>query len=125
MLYPAYIRGVAYLQMHEGRLAAAEFEKLLANRGLVGTSVTGALSHVQLDRAQRLMGEEAAARKSYEDFLTLWKDADPDIPIYQQAKVEYVSFGPDAVRSVQRPRTDSSTGRFPQVAHPKCALNRG
>ena len=67
VLYPAYIRGVAYLQMHEGRLAAAEFEKLLANRGLVGTSVTGALSHVQLARAQRLMGEEAAARKSYED----------------------------------------------------------
>ena len=93
VLYPAYIRGLAYLQMREGRLAAAEFEKLLAHRGLVGTSVTGALSHVQLARAQRLMGDEAAARKSYEDFLTLWKDADPDIPIYQQAKAEYVELG--------------------------------
>jgi tetratricopeptide (TPR) repeat protein len=92
VLYPAYIRGLAYLQMREGRLAAAEFEKLLAHRGLVGTSVTGALSHVQLARAQRLMGNEAAARESYEDFLTLWKDADPDISIYQQAKAEYAEL---------------------------------
>jgi tetratricopeptide (TPR) repeat protein len=92
VLYPAYIRGLAYLQMHEGRLAAAEFKKLLAHPGLVGASVTGALSHVQLARAQRLMGEEAAARKSYEDFLTLWKDADPDVPIYQQAKAEYIEL---------------------------------
>ena len=57
------------------------------------TSVTGALSHVQLARAQRMMGEEAAARKSYGDFLTLWKDADPDIPIYEQAKAEYLELG--------------------------------
>jgi tetratricopeptide (TPR) repeat protein len=92
VLYPAYIRGLAYLQMHEGRLAAAEFEKLLAHPGLVGTSVTGALSRVQLARAQRMVGDEAAARNSYEDFFTLWKDADPDIPIYQQAKAEYVEL---------------------------------
>jgi hypothetical protein len=92
-VYPAYIRGLAYLQMHEGRLAAAEFAKLFAHPGLVGASVTGALSRVQLARAQRMMGDEAAARKSYEDFLTLWKDADPDIPIYQQAKAEYVELG--------------------------------
>ena len=93
MVYPAYIRGLAYLQMHEGRLAAAEFTKLLAHPGLVGTSVTGALSHLQLARADRMMGDEAAARKSYEDFLTLWKTADPDIPIYQQALAEYVELG--------------------------------
>ena len=93
VLYPAYIRGLAHLQLREGRLAAAEFEKLLAHRGLVGTSVTGALSHLQLARAQQLMGEETASRKSYEDFLTLWKDADPDIPIYQQAKAEYAKLG--------------------------------
>jgi hypothetical protein len=92
VLYPAYIRGLAYLQMHEGRLAAAEFEKLLAHPSLVGTAVTGALSRVQLARAQRMMGDEAAARKSYEDFLILWKDADPDIPIYQQARAEYVEL---------------------------------
>jgi hypothetical protein len=79
--------------MHEGRLAATEFEKLLAHPCLVGTAVTGALSRVQLARAQRMMGDEAAARKSYENFFTLWKDADSDIPIYQQAKAEYVGLG--------------------------------
>ena len=88
-LYPAYIRGVAYLRMGEGRLAAAEFQKLLDHPGIVGRGVTGALSHLQLARAQKMMGDQAAARKSYEDFLTLWKDADSDIPIYQQAKAEY------------------------------------
>jgi tetratricopeptide (TPR) repeat protein len=88
-LYPAYIRGLAYLQMGEGRLASAEFQKLLDHRGIVGKEVTGALSHLQLARAQRMMGDQAAARKSYEDFLTLWKNADSDIPIYQQAKTEY------------------------------------
>jgi eukaryotic-like serine/threonine-protein kinase len=93
VLYPAYIRGLAYLQMHAGRLAATEFEKLLAHPGLVGTAVTGALSRVQLARAQRMMGDAAAARKSYEDFFTLWKDADSDIPIYHQAKAEYVGLG--------------------------------
>jgi hypothetical protein len=89
-LYPAYIRGLAYLQMREGRPAAAEFQKLLDHPGIVGRTVTGALSHLQLARAQTLMGEEHAARKSYEDFLSLWKDADSDIPIYHQAKAEYV-----------------------------------
>jgi hypothetical protein len=54
--------------------------------------VNGALSHLQLARAQRLMGDAAAARKSYEDFLNLWKHADPDIPIYQQAKAEYAKL---------------------------------
>jgi len=88
-LYPAYIRGLAYLQMGEGRLAAAEFQKLLDHPGIVGRDVTGALSHLQLARAQKMMGDQAAARKSYEDFLTLWKDADSDLPIYQQAKAEY------------------------------------
>jgi hypothetical protein len=61
---------------------------LLDDRGSL-TDVAGALAHLQLGRAQVLMGDKAAARKSYQDFLTLWKDADPDIPIYQQAKAEY------------------------------------
>ena len=91
-LYPAYIRGLAYLQMGEGRLAAAEFQKLLDHPGIVGRQITGALSHLQLARAQQMMGDQAAARKSYEDFLTLWKDADSDIPIYQQAKAEYAKL---------------------------------
>ncbi len=88
-LYPAYIRGLAYLQMGEGRMAAAEFQKLLDHPGLVGTDILGALSYLQLARAQKMMGDQSAARKSYEDFLTLWKDADSDIPIYRQAKAEY------------------------------------
>jgi len=94
-LYPAYIRGLAYLQMGEGRLAATEFQKLLDHPGIVGREVTGALTHLQLARAQKMMGDQAAARKSYEDFLTLWKDADSDIPIYQQAKAEYATLRKD------------------------------
>ena len=91
-LYPAYIRGLAYLQMRYGRLAAAEFQKLFDHPGIVGTRVTGALAHLQLARAEKMMGDQAAARKSYEDFLTLWKDADSDIPILKQAKAEYAKL---------------------------------
>ena len=57
--------------------------------GIVGRDVNGALLPLQLAKAQKMMGDEAAAHKSYEDFLTLWKDADPDIPIYKQAKAGY------------------------------------
>jgi DNA-binding winged helix-turn-helix (wHTH) protein/Flp pilus assembly protein TadD len=88
-LYPAYIRGLAYLQLGEGRLAAAEFQKLVDHRGLVAMDVIGALAHLQMAKAQKMTGDEASARKWYEDFLALWKDADPDVPIYQQAKAEY------------------------------------
>ena len=88
-LYPAYVRGCAYLQMGDGRSAAVEFQKLLDHPGLVGREVIGALSHLQIARAQKISGDNAAARKSYEEFLALWKDADPDIPIYRQAKAEY------------------------------------
>ena len=78
--------------MGDGTQAAAAFQKLLDHQGLVGRDVLGALSHLQLARAQKLVGDQAAARRSYEDFLTLWKDADPDIPIYQQAKAEYAKL---------------------------------
>jgi outer membrane protein assembly factor BamD (BamD/ComL family) len=98
-LYPAYIRGLAYLQMGEGRQAVVEFQKLLDHSGIVGTSVIGALSHLQLARAQKMMSDEGAARKSYEDFLTLWKDADSDIPIYQQAKAEYARLRANSNRA--------------------------
>ena len=90
--YPAYIRGLAYLQLGEGRLAAAELQKLMDHRGLVGTDVTGALSYLQTARAQKMMGDAPAARKWYEHFLALWKDADPDIPILKQAKAEYATL---------------------------------
>jgi Tfp pilus assembly protein PilF len=94
-LYPVYIRGLAYLRMGEGRLATAEFQKLLDHPGIIGRYVIGALSHLQMARAQKIAGNEAAARKSYEDFLTLWKDADPDLPVYQQAKAEYAKLRKD------------------------------
>jgi len=88
-LYPVYIRGLALLQLGEGRDAAAEFQKMLDHPGIVQDEVTGALSHLQLARAEKMMGNAVAARKSYEDFLSLWKDADSNIPIYQKAKAEY------------------------------------
>jgi serine/threonine protein kinase/DNA-binding winged helix-turn-helix (wHTH) protein len=88
-LYPAYLRGLAYLQLGQGRPAAAEFQKLLDHPAIVGRFVTGALAHLQVGRAQSIAGDKAAARKSYEDFLTLWKDADSNIPVYRQAKAEY------------------------------------
>ena len=88
-VYPSYIRGMAYLQVSDGRSAAAEFQKVVDHPAIVGRSVTGALAYLQLGRAQAMMGDKVAARKSYQDFLTLWKDADSDIPIYKQAKAEY------------------------------------
>jgi tetratricopeptide (TPR) repeat protein len=88
-LYPAYLRGLAYLQLGQGREAAAEFQKMVDHSGMTQDFVTAPLSYLQLGRAQAMMGNKGAARKSYQDFLTRWKDADPDIPIYQQAKAEY------------------------------------
>ncbi len=91
-LYPAYIRGLAYLELGDGRSAAAQFQKLIDNPGFTVRHVTGPLAWLQLGRAQKMMGDEAATRKSYETFLDLWKNADPDIPIYQQAKAEYAKL---------------------------------
>lgn len=91
-LYPAYIRGLAYLQMKEGSLAAPEFQKLIDHPGIVGDFVTGAIAHLQLGRAQAMTGDYAAARKSYLEFLTLWRDVDPDLPFYKEAKAEYAAL---------------------------------
>jgi len=91
-LYPAYIRGLAYLELGDGQSAAAQFQKLIDNPGFTVRHVTGPLAWLQLGRAQKMMGDEVARRKSYETFLDLWKDADPDIPIYQQAKTEYAKL---------------------------------
>jgi tetratricopeptide (TPR) repeat protein len=90
--YPAYLRGLAYLQLKKGDLAAAEFRKVLDHSGVVQGFVTGALSILRLARAQVVMHDEEAARKSYEDFLALWKNADPDLPIYKEAKAEYAAL---------------------------------
>jgi len=91
-LYPAYIRGLAYLDLGDGRSAAAQFQELIDNPGFTVRHVTGPLAWLQLGRAQKMTGDEVAARKSYETFLNLWKNADPDIPIYQQAKAEYAKL---------------------------------
>jgi eukaryotic-like serine/threonine-protein kinase len=91
-LYPAYLCGLAYLKLGKEREAAVEFQKMVDHPGIVGDCIIAPLSHLQLARAQAMIGDKEAARKSYRDFLTLWKDADPDIPIYQQAKAEYAKL---------------------------------
>jgi eukaryotic-like serine/threonine-protein kinase len=85
-LYPTYVRGQAYLLAHNGTAAAAEFRKLLDHSGIVQNFV--ALAHLQIGRAYVMAGDIAKAKAAYQDFLTLWKDADPDIPILKQAKAE-------------------------------------
>lgn len=87
-LYPTYLRGLAYLQMNDGPHAAVEFQKLLDHPGIIGMDVDGALALLQMARARKISGDDVAARKFYEQFLNLWKNADPDIPIYKQARAE-------------------------------------
>ena len=91
---PAYVRGEAYLAAHQGVEAAAEFQKILDHPGIVFSDPIGALAHLGLARAYDLQGDTAKATAAYQDFLTLWKDADtdPDIPIYKQAKAEYTKL---------------------------------
>lgn len=101
-LYPVYVRGEAYLAAHQGALAAAEFQKILDHPGIVVNEPIGALAHLQLGRAYALEAQtshgpeadaaRAKARAAYHDFLTLWKGADPDIPILKQAKAEYAKL---------------------------------
>jgi hypothetical protein len=90
--YPAYVRGLAYLAARRGREAAAEFQKILDHRGIVASDPIGALAHLQLGRAYALSAEKTEAKSAYQDFLTLWKDADPDIPILKQAQAEYANL---------------------------------
>ena len=101
-LYPTYIRGEAYLAAGQGSAAAAEFQKILDHSGIVWNCWTGALAHLGVARANALQsrtsqGADADAARvralaAYKDFLTLWKDADPDIPILKQAKAEYAKL---------------------------------
>jgi hypothetical protein len=88
-LYAIYHRGEAYLALREGIRAAAEFQKILDHRGIVISDPIGALAHLQVGRSFVLAGNKTRAKAAYDDFLTLWKDADPDIPILIQAKAEY------------------------------------
>jgi eukaryotic-like serine/threonine-protein kinase len=91
-VYPAYVRGQAYLLSHNGTAAAAEFQKLLDHRGTVGNFVTGSLAHLQIGRAYAMAGDTAKAKAAYQEFFTLWKDADSDIPILKEAKAEYAKL---------------------------------
>ena len=91
-LYPVYVRGQAYLAAHQGAEAATEFQKILDHRGIVVSDPIGALAHLQLGRAFALSGNKTKAKTAYQDFLNLWKDADPDIPILKEAKAEYAKL---------------------------------
>jgi hypothetical protein len=91
-LYPVYLRGLAFLDARQGPAAAAEFQKILNHPGVALNEPIGALAHLGLGRAYVLSGETEKARAAYQDFLTLWKDADPDIPVLKQAKTEYAKL---------------------------------
>jgi eukaryotic-like serine/threonine-protein kinase len=91
-LYPVYVRGEAYLAARRGREATAEFQKILDHRGIVLNSPIGALARLQIGRAYAMAGDTAKAKAAYQDFLALWKDADPDIPVLIAAKAEYAKL---------------------------------
>jgi tetratricopeptide (TPR) repeat protein len=91
-LYPAYVRGEVYLAAGRGQEAAAEFQKVLNHRGIVLADPVGALAYLQLGRAYVVSGDIPKAKSSYQDFLTLWKDADADLPVLKQARPEYAKL---------------------------------
>ena len=91
-LYPVYVRGQAYLSAHQGAEASSEFQKIVDHRGIVASDPIGVLAHLQLARSYVLSGDTAKAKSAYQDFLTLWKDADSDIPVLKQAKVEFAKL---------------------------------
>jgi serine/threonine protein kinase/Flp pilus assembly protein TadD len=91
-LYPIYVRGNGFLARRQAAEAVAEFQKILELRGLTVNSVLGPLAQLQLVRAYSMQGDTTKAKAAYQDFLTLWKDADPDIPIFIAAKAEYAKL---------------------------------
>jgi DNA-binding winged helix-turn-helix (wHTH) protein/tetratricopeptide (TPR) repeat protein len=91
-LYPVYLRGNAYLALGRAADAEAEFRTIINHRTIVASDPIGALSHLQLARAFAASGDNRKAKAAYEDFFTLWKGADPDIPIFNQAKAEYAKL---------------------------------
>ena len=123
LLYPPYLRGQAYLQLGKGLQAAAEFQKLIDNWGVLQNAPLGALARLQLGRAQAMAGDTAAARKSYRDFLGLWKDADPDVPVLQQAKAEYLKLPVMRRRATGSLRYCPGAGPW-AVARRRCAPHR-
>jgi eukaryotic-like serine/threonine-protein kinase len=90
-LHPIYLRGEAYLAAHEGSKAAGEFQKITDHRVIVLNPI-GALAHLGLARAHMLQGDTSKAKAAYQDFLALWKDADPDVPVLKEGKAEYAKL---------------------------------
>jgi DNA-binding winged helix-turn-helix (wHTH) protein/tetratricopeptide (TPR) repeat protein len=91
-LFPAYLRGLAYLASGQGKESAVEFHKFIDHRGIVANNPLGALAQLQLARAYIVAGDNLTAKQKYEDFIALWKDADPDVPVLKQAKAEYATL---------------------------------
>ena len=91
-LYPVFVRGNAYLAAHQGNEAAVEFQKILEHRAVVLNEPIGALAHLQIGRAYAMQGDTVKAKTAYQDFLTLWKDADLDVPILVAAKAEFAKL---------------------------------
>jgi DNA-binding winged helix-turn-helix (wHTH) protein/tetratricopeptide (TPR) repeat protein len=91
-LYPVYLRGEAYLTLHQGPQAVAEFQKIIDHRGIVLTDPIGALARLQLGRAYAMAGDQSKAKAAYNDFLNLWKDADANIPVLKQARMEHAQL---------------------------------
>jgi tetratricopeptide (TPR) repeat protein len=91
-MFPVYLRGLAYLQLGEGKESAGEFQKFKDHRGLVANNPLGALAQLQLARAYVIAGDKVAAKEKYEDFIALWKDAEADAPVLKQAEAEYATL---------------------------------
>jgi eukaryotic-like serine/threonine-protein kinase len=91
-LYPIYVRGLAYLAAHQGQAAAAEFQKIIDHPGITTIDPMGALAYLQQGRAYAMSGDTAKAKDKYQEFLSRWKNADPDLPLLKQAKAEFAKL---------------------------------
>jgi len=86
---PVFVRGLAYLKLHDGAKAATEFQRILDHRGAAGWAIEYPLAQLNLGRAYAIQKDAAKARTAYQDLFAMWKDADPDIPILKEAQAEY------------------------------------
>jgi tetratricopeptide (TPR) repeat protein len=117
-LYPAYLRGQAYLAMQKGEAAAGEFQKILDHPGIALNFPIAALAHLQLGRALAAMGAASDARREYLEFLTLWKEADSNVPVLAAARAEYDRLKRSASRLSKAPRPGrlvTSTATVPAI----------
>jgi predicted Zn-dependent protease len=92
MMYPVYLRGQAYLQAGQGKEAMLEFQRIIDDRGIILNFPMGALSRLGLARSYALQGDAAKSRAAYQDFLSIWREADSDVPILKETKAEYAKL---------------------------------